>query len=461
MNTKGGTAMKQLALILAAAALVGGSAAGLALAAKPKEAPAVGLKEEQKTKGMADAPAVIAAAGLKCTPKAAAFLGAGSKDVDKKKVKIEVYELACQEGPGYIVSKPEAGEPEAFNCIKAKSAFDGAGGKGQLCQLPENASLAPQIQPSLAASGAACTASQVVWLGSSATSKVDRYEVACSDGGGYVLDVPLSGETPKAPISCIQAETGGYDCRFTPKAARLTQISALATATPGGKSCQVSDARWVGSDPKTQHDFYEIACTGKVGFFLETAKGAAVRDIDCVRAATIGGGCKMSDMTAARTAAAQSYSALLKTNGVTCSSTEFRVVGRENAANRDVVEFRCPERPAGLIAMIPGSGSTAKFEQMDCFSAGGRSLTCELTDKPAMLAMLKKILTAVDKVCDPSEFRVVGADETDGDYVEVKCGAGQQGYVVDLPPSRAKTNKTLTCTQAARGINKCTIPGNT
>jgi hypothetical protein len=112
------------------------------------------------------------------------------------------------------------------------------------------------------------------------------------------------------------------------------------------------------------------------------------------------------------------------------------------------------------VAVIPVAGATGQFEHYDCLGASERTVDCNLTKKEQLLANLKPILTAIEKVCEPVDYRMHGPDDGDGDVVEVKCGGGQQGYILDLPASRAKTIKTLSCEQAARGDDKCIIPGN-
>ena len=125
------------------------------------------------------------------------------------------------------------------------------------------------------------------------------------------------------------------------------------------------------------------------------------------------------------------------------------------------MEFKCPEQPFGLVALIPGPGATGKFEHYDCLGAAERTIVCQLTTKAEILNKFRPILTAIEKQCDPSEFQMHGPDEGDGgDYVEVKCGKDQSGYILDLPPDRSKTKRTLSCEQAGRTDDKCMIAGN-
>jgi hypothetical protein len=447
--------MKRLAMALVAAGLAAGTFAGVAYAAKKVEE---AYSADQKKKGAADTPALVASAGLKCTVKNAAYIGEGTTKVDGKSMKQFGYEVACGEGPGYVLIKLENGTINPITCIQAKAGYDANGGKGILCKLPENADLNAQVQPFMTAAGTKCTVSNVLYVGSSASAKVDRYEVACSEGGGYMLDAPGAGSTATAQASsCLAAASTGYQCKLTPKAAQIAPISALAASAD--KSCQVSDVRWVGIEPTSKNVFYEVACTGRAGFIMETSPaGALVKSTDCVRASGIGGGCKLTDMTQARAGAAQTYAAALKSNNVACTPQDYREIGEETGFKRSVIEFKCPERPAGLVAFIPQAGSTKKFESMDCLTAEGRNLKCSFASREAILAMLEQSVKAGGKTCGVTGYNIHGPS-MNGDIVEVAC-TGMRGWVMDLPTARGKPALIEDCKRAALSGDRCVMAEN-
>jgi hypothetical protein len=408
----------------------------------------------QLEKGAKGAPAAVSAAGLKCTIKEAADVGETMVDQpDKKKAKAEIYEVACSEGPGFVLQHVEGGSTAVISCLQQDAAYAQTK-KGLRCALPENADTTGQAQALFDQTGGKCKVANYGVIG--ATTEFTRFEVACSDGGGYEFDVLKSGQVKPAVITCLQASSGGNPCKLTTKAQILTSLAPLATQ--GDKTCQPSDVRWVGAT-KEGNGFIEFGCTGKPGFMVETSPaGAFVKSMDCIEA-QVYGGCKFTDLASAKSGAAQGYTGQLKAQGVDCNAQDFHQLGTETRSKRDVVEFKCPERPWGLVALFPQAGSASKFEQMDCITAAVRAVTCTLLDKTVALGKLKAILTAVDKVCDPTDYKVIGPGDF-GEVVEVKCSAGQSGYVVDLPAGRAATKKTMSCAQAKGGINECTIPGN-
>src|SRR4051812_11170280 len=101
--------MQRFMIMLAAAAAVIFSQAPQAFAgqpAPPAKPPVIG--KAQIDQGMKEAPALAQAAGAPCTIQTAAFLGtAAQAGADGKPVQLKIYELACNEGLGYVLmAKP-------------------------------------------------------------------------------------------------------------------------------------------------------------------------------------------------------------------------------------------------------------------------------------------------------------------------------------------------------------------
>ena len=126
--------MKARALALVAA-LAAVALAPVAVYAAKKEEPGA-VTEAQRKQGMAEAPAVVQAAGLPCQVTDARFVG---KTEDKKaKTSSSYYEVACQQGMGFVLQAPSGAAPTAFTCIEADFPADGS--KPSLsCMLPANA----------------------------------------------------------------------------------------------------------------------------------------------------------------------------------------------------------------------------------------------------------------------------------------------------------------------------------
>ncbi len=419
--------------------------------------------EERKARGMADAAGIVQRAGLTCTVSDAIYNGAGrTAGDDGKPIEVQTYEIACQQGLGYLL-EDRTTEVRAFDCIVAKAAADRAAAaatdpkaaKPPVCVLPGNADLNAALQPLVAQGGARCTVTNVSYIGFSPSNKIQRYEVACSEGMGYILDRPDAGSTATLSVNdCLAAEAGGYDCALTPKAARVAYITSIAGRSD--RPCTVADARYMGKAGESQ--FFEVACNGAQGFVMETKAGAVVRAIDCIEAQGIGEGCKLSSTQAALEQREQQYLARLRASGVVCDGDEFRLIGKDSRDNRDVVEFRCANRPAGLVAFVPAAAS-GNVTSFDCIEAEGRAIKCQLTTRETIIQVLNRVMAS--KECTVTNYAVLGASATDGEVLEVACAGDKTGYIVDLPTSRTAFTKTLSCQQSAsRGGDRCRLPEN-
>jgi hypothetical protein len=295
-------------MVAAAAALIFAQApqalAGAAAAAAPKPPPPI--TKQQTDQGMKEAPPLAQAAGAPCTIQTAAFLGTATQaGADGKPVQLKIYELACSEGLGYVIMAKPNEKPQAYDCVAIK------GSGSMTCNLPANANPAAGLQKFVTAAGATCTINNARYLGSSPASGINRYEIGCSEGTGYVLDTPLSGSSAKpAVMSCLKAESGQMDCQYTPKAQRVSHIATVAAAAPNAKDCTAAQARWVTSDTGKGTDYYEIGCEGgKPGYMVEisTAGEKFVRALGCAQATGIAGGCNFTDVNTAATSENGTY----------------------------------------------------------------------------------------------------------------------------------------------------------
>lgn len=447
--------MKRSKIALASAIAVIAAVATVAVAAPKKAAEPKPVTPEQ----LAEAKTFTQTAGLACTVTDARYAGAGTTKTDKGTEKVTIYEVACQEKLGWIVASREKSGPQAYNCVMAAASDERmkAEGKkfGEVCQLPANVDYKAAVQAQVQRAGLTCTAAEYKWLGQLPNG--DRYEVGCAEGPGYVLDVPSAPATPVKTFSCPQAAAAGLQCVLTTKDEQTAQIAAVAAKS--GKQCRATDARYVAADA-SGNVYYELGCAEGAGFMVETdPKGAYKRAIDCTLATGIAGGCKLTDIKTAVAAEGQKYADRVKASGQSCAMTGFRRIGFEERNKRDVVELGCSDRAAGMVAFVPASGAP---QVMDCLTAESRALKCELTPRASIQAVLTAALTASGKTCDVVNYKVLGPSTGDGEVVEVACSGGEKkGYIVDLPASRAKANKTLTCQQAlTRPDDKCALPEN-
>jgi hypothetical protein len=213
------------------------------------------------------------------------------------------------------------------------------------------------------------------------------YEVACGNGMGYLL-VSQETEAP-AGFSCFAAE--GQRVIASEKGQKFSDVCqltankdmlALATAVlaHAGTSCAVTKLRWVGQSLASKVEYDEVACGDGKGYMLATAMvgaPAVPRAFGCSEAAAHGLPCQLTSAPAAALPTLDDFKQALVQHGIVCTAANIRVIGKEQVHQRHVVEFQCPERPAGLVAFIPLAGNTSPFEALDCPAAALRGAVCK------------------------------------------------------------------------------------
>jgi hypothetical protein len=446
--------MRLIAIGLAAAFFAAALSPVAAYAAdKPAKAAADPTADPKKhEQGMKDAPGLIQQTGINCTLTDSILQGsAPGKDAAGKDSKFKYYEVACQEGLGYMIQAQEVGsEVNAYDCL-AMTKFkpkEGEPDKGQIfCRLPANAEPLKGFQPIMNKANASnCAVDKAQYKGSSAADKVDEYEVGCASGDSFVLQYPRVGSSKTLmAANCFSLDPG--QCDYFPKDKFVAKLAAMAA--PAGRPCQVTDGRYMGTVASNKNSFYEIACSDqKAGFVLQTdANGKYVAAIDCARASAIGNGCSLTSAVAAQTEENATYSRLAKQIGYNCDVKGYRSLGEEQSSKREVVELACNNHADGAFALLPVD-TGQKGEYFNCARAELRGLKCVLTPPEATYAKLSSEISAAGKTCQVSGARSVGKATDGAEFVETTCSGGP-GVMLEYAPN-SETVKTVTpCAQAA------------
>ena len=306
----------------------------------------------------------IAASGTTCTPTNARYVGSNATAT--------VYEVACQEGPGFILQAPAPGASAAATvaipCIQAPAAM--------ACTLTSKSQNDAYLAALVSKSGRTCQISGSRYLGSDKTTGSAYYEVGCGAQTGFILSANKAGGVDRV-IGCGQAQGLG-GCQLT----SATQVAADETAhysqlaRAAGFACNVSKYRAIGQD-KSGRDVVELACSdrpdGIVAAFPSTP-GGQTELVDCVRSAEFGsnGACTLTTPTAVY---AKYTSALAAKGRTTCKVSNARYLGR-NPAGTDFVETACADgKPGWVMEITPTYQAT---QVMSCGQAKASGLACEL-----------------------------------------------------------------------------------
>jgi len=430
-----------LAMAMIAAMLV--PAAAVSQGKKAAEVPAAARKA-----GMAEAPAVIQAAGLGCQMSDARKIG------EDKKAKTSYYEVACATGAmGYVLQSPAEGAPTVFSCIEANTPPAEGQAPSAPCILPGNADPKAALQPVIKAAGFDCIPEQARGIGQ---TKTNTYvEVACQGGTGYIVlaSVPLDTSKAAQVQSCLMyddAETN-IKCKFGDKAARLQVIDKYAGQANNG--CAVKDRRFVGVS-KDNSTFYEASCQDGKGYIYKVAAaGTLTETYECAKATSILGGCTLTDARQAQSEQAGLYTKLVTSAGGKCDVDKYALF--PSKPGEEVVELVCKDGSGAILLSKAG----AKSQALDCARAPVAGYKCSLTKpeaaNPLLTADLKKFNF---NSCDVSNSRVVGKTEKGTTYVEVACADKLKGYMLEY-----QSTPTVSAVGAigCAFAGNCKLPGNT
>ena len=407
-----------------------------------------------KARGAKEAPALVAASDVKtCQVTDSAFRGSGSqKDAQGKAGKFSAYEVACQQGPGYLVIAAEGQpKPQMINCI---IAADGA----TKCVLPSNTDFKAALAPYVRQTGRACEVSGQRYVGSSTASGQTYYEVGCGAGAGFVMAVSDREAKPPEVTDCLTVQGTSQACQLTTKAQMLAAYQPAIAKS--GKACQISDVRSIGASKDTGDNYTEIACGASPGFVLvQDRAGAFKTAVDCGKAEGIGGGCKMTDVTTAQTADSAAYTKLAAKAGFPCNVKQYRFIGTD-AQNREVVELACSDRPDGAMAVFSETGKSDIYDCVRAPALGGQA--CKLSQASVVYPKYTEALAAKGRsTCKVSGAGFLGRTTTNVEYVETACADGAPGWVIGFKAGTTTADELLTCKQANNAGLPCKLPTNT
>ncbi|MEJ2816971.1 hypothetical protein [Caulobacter sp. CCG-8] len=131
------------------------------------------------------------------------------------------YEIACKDALGWIISTGADGKPQLNDCLALDTGALAAGKswpKGMVCGLPGNAAPVAGLKPLAAKASPGCVVADGTFLGGGGDPPILRYEIACKNGGGYIVDAPAPGSTAvQSSLTCDEAKSAGAACTLADK----------------------------------------------------------------------------------------------------------------------------------------------------------------------------------------------------------------------------------------------------
>jgi hypothetical protein len=276
-----------------------------------------------------------------------------------------------------------------------------------------------------------------------------------------------SAEVPKDPVLA----------RAKAKAQSLPLLQAVQI------SCDVSDAKLViagtrrpvsgGKEVETR--VYEVACTGNMGYLLETVGKEMPIAITCLsaeeaRAADVAKGkepsffCKLPENT---NVYGMVTSMIMAGVGAQCDVGTLQLYGRSESTHSEYSEVACKDGN-GFLLRIPQPGSQAKTVVMSCAEAAKQSIKCRLTDAgpvevPVTLQTFKEALAGNGVSCDIGQIRLIGQEDHMKRYVVEYICANQAKSAIAFIPLAGNSNpyESLDCATALSNRDvTCTFSSN-
>jgi hypothetical protein len=193
-------------------------------------------------------------------------------------------------------------------------------------------------------------------------------------------------------------------------------------------SCDVNDAKLIASGtrkPKSggrevETRVYEAACSGGMGYLLETQGTDIPMAISCLsaeeaRAADAAKGrepsyfCKLPEN---KDVYALVASMIAGGSGAQCEVRTLELFGHSESTHSDYSEVACNDGK-GFMLRIAQPGSEAQTVVMSCQEAAKQSIKCKLTDAgpvevPVTLQTFKDVLARNGVSCNIGQIRLIG-----------------------------------------------------
>ncbi len=313
----------------------------------------------------------VAKSGLPCTIDNVRALGHNTT--------ASLFELVCHENPGgYIMqvsSPPRLDKPVIMNpCIGYSEQSN------VHCMLTDRATQLSIVDKLVAAASHPCTAKDRAFIGASANTGNSYYEVACTDGKGYVLEQASSGALKRA-IDCVDADTIAGGCKMTDTRQAKTDQNNLYSklSKKAGYSCDVSGyaALPLTADTPAHSEVVEVTCAnrpdGAIGIFPASSSDTATI-YDCAHSELEGYRCSMSKPSAAY----DKLTADLVTYGKkSCTVSNARTVG-VTADKKGFTEVACSDGLQGYMIEYAVTPPLKMTSVIICSDAKGIAGGCTL-----------------------------------------------------------------------------------
>jgi hypothetical protein len=273
----------------------GGSTITFPLAGSDMEQRLHDLSPRQLAQVIQETEKPISTLSLSCKPTDAERIGRGKYAVNGKRVEVVAYEVACNNGMGYLLASLGEEKPIAVSCFAAAATRADTIAKGEksdvYCQLAANKDLKAMAASLMTAAGTSCAVTDLRWFGLAAATHTEYTEVACGDGNGYLLRAQQNEPAAQvSAVSCQEAAKQGMKCHLTdggPVPVPVTMQTFRDALKENGVSCEPTQMRLVGRETVSKRYVVEMQCpdmTGLVAFIPLEGSTRQLETLDCAAA---------------------------------------------------------------------------------------------------------------------------------------------------------------------------------
>lgn len=253
------------------------------------KAPAKLSKEEMVKQAIS----IVSSIGLPCVVSDANLIGEGKANINGQMLYTKNFEVACNNGLGYLLSSSPPQKASGYSCIAADHvrAKDPANGS-PTCSLPANIDVRVSAGNALNRLGTACQVTGVNWIGANASNEFT--EIACNGGRGYVLTSALPGNSTSPPfaMTCADAIKSAITCKMSssgppPLTLDLFKNSLAQYHVP----CNATNLHSLGQETALKRHLIEYQCPaehpeGLVALIPLQDSSAPFETLTCAQAAS-------------------------------------------------------------------------------------------------------------------------------------------------------------------------------
>jgi len=260
--------------------------------------------KEDREAALKDSQKLIDALSLPCELLDAERAGGGKIQVEGKMLDVTVYEVSCHSGTGYFLVSQPPQRSLAISCFAAAARRESDLAQGVKpdefnCTLSGYKDAKTMAASVVKDAGTNCDVSGYRWVGVSNKTGTEYSEVACSDGHGYVLEIPQSGPpSDLAVVGCQDAVKEGVKCNLTAVTMPVTLDTLRAAIQDHAVNCTPAKMRFIGRETQERRYVVELQCPqqpkGLVAFIPLDGNTNPFETVDCPTAATRALPCKLT-----------------------------------------------------------------------------------------------------------------------------------------------------------------------